>query len=75
MRKLLLGYSISLERKKQYSQSRLQIAPLGFASRWKAQGASFGKSTGSSGYLDEAEFMIFLILYKSYKKDGSQRLC
>jgi hypothetical protein len=27
------GYNISLERKKQYEQSRLQIAPVGLASR------------------------------------------
>ena len=40
MRKRLPGYSISLDRKKQYSQSRLQIAPVGLASRWNAGGAS-----------------------------------
>jgi hypothetical protein len=34
------GYSISFERKKQYAQSRLQTAPVGFARRWKAGGAS-----------------------------------
>ena len=36
MRNRLPGYSISLDRKKQYVQSRLQIAPVGFASRWNA---------------------------------------
>ena len=38
MRKPLPGYSCSLDRKKQYSQSRLQIAPVGFAITWKAAG-------------------------------------
>ena len=33
MRKRLPGYSISLERKKQYELSRLQTAPVGLASR------------------------------------------
>ncbi len=33
IRKRLPGYSISLDRKKQYSQSRLQVAPVGFARR------------------------------------------
>src|SRR3954453_4515536 len=40
MRKRLPGYSISLDRKKQYSQSRLQMAPVGLAITWKARGAS-----------------------------------
>ena len=39
IRKRLPGYSISLDKKKQYSQSRLQIAPVGLAIRWKAGGA------------------------------------
>ena len=42
MRKRLPGYSISFDRKKQYVQSRLQTAPVGFASRWNAAGASVG---------------------------------
>ena len=32
MRWLLSGYRLDLDRKKQYLQSRLQIAPLGLAS-------------------------------------------
>src|SRR4051794_39757519 len=40
MRNRLPGYSISLDRKKQYSQSRLQIAPVGLAITWNASGAS-----------------------------------
>src|SRR3982751_1779418 len=39
MRKRLPGYSISLDRKKQYSQSRLQMAPVGLAITWNATGA------------------------------------
>src|SRR6266581_9036825 len=39
MRKRLFGYSSSLERKKQYLQSRLQMAPVGFVRTWKALGA------------------------------------
>jgi hypothetical protein len=38
MRKREPGYSISFDRKKQYEQSRLQTAPVGFASRWNASG-------------------------------------
>ena len=41
------GYSASLDRKKQYVQSMLQVAPLGFASRWKPGGAPAG--SGGSG--------------------------
>ena len=33
MRKRLPGYRLSFDRKKQYWQSRLQIAPVGFTSR------------------------------------------
>ena len=34
MRLFSLGYSASLDRKKQYVQSMLQVLPLGFAIRW-----------------------------------------
>ena len=37
IRKRLPGYSISLDRKKQYLQSRLQTAPVGFDSRWNSR--------------------------------------
>src|SRR6267154_1953547 len=33
------GYRTSFERKKQYLQSRLQLAPAGFAGMWKEGGA------------------------------------
>src|SRR3954465_7556823 len=46
MRKRLPGYSISLDRKKQYSQSRLQMAPVGLAIRWNASGAPGPVRTG-----------------------------
>ena len=39
IRNPLPGYSSSLDRKKQYSQSRLQIAPVGLDITWKARGA------------------------------------
>src|SRR6266496_4131641 len=39
MRKRLFGYSSSLERKKQYLQSRLQMAPVGLVSTWNWLGA------------------------------------
>jgi hypothetical protein len=39
IRNPLPGYSSSLLRKKQYSQSRLQIAPVGLDITWKARGA------------------------------------
>jgi hypothetical protein len=35
MRNLLFGYSSSLDRKKQYLQSRLQMAPVGLVRTWK----------------------------------------
>jgi hypothetical protein len=35
MRNLLPGYNISLDRKKQYSQSRLHTAPVGLTITWK----------------------------------------
>jgi hypothetical protein len=40
MRLFSLGYSASLERKKQYVQSMLHVDPLGLASRWNAGGAA-----------------------------------
>src|SRR5580658_10240155 len=40
IRCLSFGYSASLDRKKQYVQSMLQVDPLGFASRWKPGGDS-----------------------------------
>ena len=46
MRNRSPGYSISFERKKQYVQSRLHIAPDGFAITWKAGGASRGNVDG-----------------------------
>ena len=36
MRNSLFGYSCSLDRKKQYSQSRLHTAPVGLDITWKA---------------------------------------
>ena len=45
---LLPGKKISLWRK-QYAQSRLQIAPVGLANRWKAGGAPAGYVTGMAG--------------------------
>src|SRR5215204_1949343 len=39
IRNPLPGYSSSLLRKKQYSQSRLQIAPVGLDITWKDRGA------------------------------------
>src|SRR3954471_6926801 len=45
IRKREPGYSISFERKKQYEQSRLQTAPVGFASRWNARGGAGGPSS------------------------------
>ena len=36
------GYSASLDRKKQYVQSMLHVAPVGFASRWKPGGPPSG---------------------------------
>jgi len=45
IRKGLPGYRASFERKKQYVQSRLQIAPVGLASRWKAVGGVGGALT------------------------------
>ena len=35
IQKRLPGYRFSLERKKQYLQSRLQMAPVGLPSTWK----------------------------------------
>src|SRR3990172_3034863 len=46
IRNRLPGYSISLERKKQYLQSRLQMAPVGLARRWKACGVPEGRVRG-----------------------------
>ena len=48
------GYSISLDKKKQYSQSRLHTAPVGLAITWKASGApgtviTCGRSVGLVG--------------------------
>ena len=40
------GYSASLDRKKQYVQSMLQVAPVGFASRWKPGGPPSGMVGG-----------------------------
>ena len=37
-----------MDRKKQYSQSRLQMAPVGLAIRWKASGA-FGNGQDGAG--------------------------
>jgi hypothetical protein len=48
IRNRLPGYSNSLDRKKQYSQSRLQMAPVGFASRWNAAGASGSVGNGEA---------------------------
>src|SRR5208282_1773287 len=42
------GYSASLDRKKQYWQSMLQVDPLGFASRWKPGGVPVALSMGKS---------------------------
>src|SRR5580658_7983060 len=42
IRCLSFGYSASLDRKKQYVQSMLQVDPLGLASRWKPGGDSPG---------------------------------
>jgi hypothetical protein len=42
MRCRSFGYSDSLDRKKQYVQSILQVDPLGLASRWKPGGPSAG---------------------------------
>ncbi len=39
MRNLLPGYNISLDRKKQYSQSRLHTAPVGLTITWKRRPA------------------------------------
>src|SRR4051794_31628066 len=46
--KRLPGYSISFERKKQYEQSRLHTAPVGFARRWNARGVGclYGSESG-----------------------------
>src|SRR3990172_1458173 len=49
MRNGLPGYSDSFDRKKQYVQSRLQIAPVGFASTWNDRGAPGGRTLGRSG--------------------------
>src|SRR5262245_2741439 len=46
IRNRLPGYSISFDKKKQYSQSRLQIAPGGLAMTWNATGASGRVSSG-----------------------------
>ena len=46
IRNRLPGYSISLDKKKQYSQSRLQTAPVGLAITWKASGAPGTVRTG-----------------------------
>src|SRR5262249_17606389 len=46
IRNRLPGYSISFDKKKQYSQSRLQIAPVGLAMMWNAAGASGRVSSG-----------------------------
>src|SRR3954463_5205064 len=54
MRKRLPGYSISLDRKKQYSQSRLQMAPVGLAIRWNASGAPGPVSTGPNDAVGSA---------------------
>ncbi len=43
------GYSASFERKKQYVQSRLQIAPVGLARRWNDGGAAAGRSVVDIG--------------------------
>src|SRR5262245_25541959 len=45
------GYNNSFDRKKQYVQSRLQIAPDGFAIKWNAGGAPRGNVAGSRGLL------------------------
>jgi hypothetical protein len=37
---LSFGYNASLDKKKQYEQSMLQVDPLGFAKRWNAGGES-----------------------------------
>src|SRR5450631_4488622 len=50
MRKRLPGYSISLDKKKQYSQSRLQIAPVGLAIAWNATGAPGMVSIGAARF-------------------------
>src|SRR5688572_32393044 len=49
MRNRSPGYSASLERKKQYSQSRLQIGPVGLASTWNCAGAVNGRGSGRAG--------------------------
>ena len=49
IRNLLPSYSSSLERKKQYVQSRLQIAPVGLARRWKACRGAAGSGRRTVG--------------------------
>src|SRR5690348_15110221 len=49
IRNALPGYSASLDRKKQYVQSRLQTAPLGLARTWNAPGAPRGRGSGTAG--------------------------
>ncbi|CAB4596830.1 unannotated protein [freshwater metagenome] len=49
MRKRSPGYNCSFERKKQYVQSRLQMAPPGLARTWKAAGAPTGHEGGRDG--------------------------
>jgi hypothetical protein len=39
------GYNDSLDKKKQYVQSMLQVEPLGLASKWKPGGAFAGKDS------------------------------
>jgi hypothetical protein len=43
IRCLSFGYSASLDKKKQYLQSMLQVDPLGFANKWKRGGAFAGR--------------------------------
>src|SRR5580700_291336 len=43
------GYSDSLDKKKQYVQSILQVDPLGLASRWKPGGALVGNGSAVTG--------------------------
>jgi hypothetical protein len=49
MRNRSPGYRASFDRKKQYSQSRLQIGPVGLASTWNPAGAVGGRTDGSAG--------------------------
>ena len=44
-----MGYSASFERKKQYSQSKLPIGPVGLASTWNTAGAVGGRPAGIAG--------------------------